>query len=216
MRIVIIGAGGFSAEVADMLRTLGHTVIGYFDENLAVQAGYGEDSPPVVNSLEDLPSDSVAAWAIGDGVARKRLWRSVSDRFEMPLFAHPSACVSPAASLGRGTLVMQNVVVSANARVGDCSILNVACYVAHDCTVGDFVHLASGVQMGGGSSVGEGGMCGTNSTLLPYTTIGEWSTCGAGAVVNKDIPPRSIAVGVPARTIGVPRDTEVEAISADE
>lgn len=42
---------------------------------------------------------------------------------------------------------------------------------------------------------------GANVTVLPGVTIGEYSVIGAGAVVNRDIPPRSIAVGVPAKVI---------------
>jgi acetyltransferase-like isoleucine patch superfamily enzyme len=42
---------------------------------------------------------------------------------------------------------------------------------------------------------------GANVTILPGVTIGEYSMIGAGAVVNKDIPPHSVAVGVPARVI---------------
>jgi acetyltransferase-like isoleucine patch superfamily enzyme len=42
---------------------------------------------------------------------------------------------------------------------------------------------------------------GTNTTILPNLRIGEGSVIGAGAVVTKDIPGDSIAVGVPARVI---------------
>lgn len=42
---------------------------------------------------------------------------------------------------------------------------------------------------------------GTNSTILMGVTIGHHSVIGAGAVVNKDIPPYSVAVGVPAKVI---------------
>jgi acetyltransferase-like isoleucine patch superfamily enzyme len=38
-------------------------------------------------------------------------------------------------------------------------------------------------------------------TVLDGITIGEGSVIGAGAVVTKDIPPYSVAVGVPARVI---------------
>lgn len=37
--------------------------------------------------------------------------------------------------------------------------------------------------------------------VLPGVTIGENSAIGAGAVVTKDIPPHSVAVGVPAEVI---------------
>jgi maltose O-acetyltransferase len=37
--------------------------------------------------------------------------------------------------------------------------------------------------------------------VLPGVTIGAGSAVGAGSVVTRDIPPRSLAVGVPARVI---------------
>lgn len=42
---------------------------------------------------------------------------------------------------------------------------------------------------------------GTNVTILPGVTIGRGAIVGAGSVVNKDLPPYSVSVGVPARTI---------------
>jgi acetyltransferase-like isoleucine patch superfamily enzyme len=37
--------------------------------------------------------------------------------------------------------------------------------------------------------------------ILPKVTVGEYATIGAGAVINKDVPPRSLAAGVPARVL---------------
>ena len=42
---------------------------------------------------------------------------------------------------------------------------------------------------------------GSNCVILPGVTIGCGSVIGAGAVVTKDIPPYSIAVGVPAKVL---------------
>lgn len=42
---------------------------------------------------------------------------------------------------------------------------------------------------------------GGGAILLPGVTIGKGSVVGAGAVVTKDIPPYSVAVGNPARVI---------------
>lgn len=49
--------------------------------------------------------------------------------------------------------------------------------------VGDYTHL------------------GTNSTIMAGVTIGERCQIGAGSVVTKDIPPYTVAVGNPARTV---------------
>ena len=47
---------------------------------------------------------------------------------------------------------------------------------------------------------------GVNSIILPGVSIGEYSLIGAGSLVNKNVPPYSIAVGNPAKIIGDSRD----------
>jgi acetyltransferase-like isoleucine patch superfamily enzyme len=42
---------------------------------------------------------------------------------------------------------------------------------------------------------------GANVFILPNVTIGRHAVVGANSVVNRDIPPYSVAVGTPARVI---------------
>ncbi len=42
---------------------------------------------------------------------------------------------------------------------------------------------------------------GSHATLLPGVTVGEGAIAAAGAVVTRDVPPRSVVAGVPARVI---------------
>ena len=42
---------------------------------------------------------------------------------------------------------------------------------------------------------------GSHATLLPGVTVGEGAIVAAGAVVTRDVPPRSVVAGVPARVI---------------
>lgn len=58
-------------------------------------------------------------------------------------------------------------------------------------------HLAQGGEVRIGNDV----WLGANVTVLPGVTIGNNVVVGAGAVVTKDIPDNSLAVGVPARVI---------------
>ncbi len=43
---------------------------------------------------------------------------------------------------------------------------------------------------------------GANATIVCGVTIGEYALIGSGAVVNRDVRPFSLMVGVPARQIG--------------
>ena len=58
-------------------------------------------------------------------------------------------------------------------------------------------HLAQGSEIRIGNDV----WLGANVTILPGVTIGDNVVVGAGAVVTKDIPPNSLALGVPARVV---------------
>jgi len=198
-RFLIVGAGGFAKEVADMVRVLGGEVAAFFAEPSA-EVRHPVGSVDVVDDLSAVECDA-AVIAIGDTATRMRLHEMLVSRFSLPALVHPSASVSPGARLGDGVLVMQNVVVSADAEIGTCAAVNVGCYVAHDCRVGAYSHLAASTNLGGGSSVGMGVFCGTSTVLLPGISVGDWSVTGAGAVVTSDVPGRTLVAGVPARTL---------------
>ena len=49
--------------------------------------------------------------------------------------------------------------------------------------------------------IGEGSWIGTNAVIIGNVRIGKHSVIGANAVVTKDIPDYSVAVGIPARVV---------------
>jgi len=50
--------------------------------------------------------------------------------------------------------------------------------------------------------VRRGATLGANCTIVCGATVGEFAFVGAGAVVNKDVKPYALMVGVPARQVG--------------
>jgi len=51
--------------------------------------------------------------------------------------------------------------------------------------------------------IGKNVWIGTSAIVLPGVVIGDDSVVAAGAVVTKDVPPRTLVAGVPARTVRV-------------
>ena len=49
--------------------------------------------------------------------------------------------------------------------------------------------------------IGPNAWLGGGAIVLAGVTVGESSVVGAGSVVTKDVPPRSVGVGNPARVI---------------
>jgi acetyltransferase-like isoleucine patch superfamily enzyme len=44
---------------------------------------------------------------------------------------------------------------------------------------------------------------GSNATILPRVTLGDWAVVAAGAVVTQDVPPGAVVGGVPAKILKV-------------
>ncbi len=51
------------------------------------------------------------------------------------------------------------------------------------------------------TTVKRGAAIGSNVTILPGITIGEYALIGAGSVVTKDVPPKSVVIGNPAKVM---------------
>jgi acetyltransferase-like isoleucine patch superfamily enzyme len=60
-----------------------------------------------------------------------------------------------------------------------------------------------------GPTIRRGARVGGGAVLCPGIEIGEEAFVGAGAVVTKDVPPRKVVVGNPARVIRDVADDEL-------
>jgi carbonic anhydrase/acetyltransferase-like protein (isoleucine patch superfamily) len=60
--------------------------------------------------------------------------------------------------------------------------------------------------------VERGSLIGIGAVILDGVRVGAGSIVGAGAVVSKDVPPRSLVVGVPAKVLRQLNDPEVAAL----
>jgi maltose O-acetyltransferase len=78
------------------------------------------------------------------------------------------------------------------------------CTIAADVIISNGWHDRNTLEPASGpTKIGAGTWIGTGARIVGSIVIGENAVIGAGAVVVRDVPPNSIAVGVPAKVIGV-------------
>lgn len=74
-------------------------------------------------------------------------------------------------------------------------------FITHDGGTLLYRHLIPDLEITKPIVVGDNVYIGNNVIILPEVTIGSNVVIGAGAIVSRDIPDNSVAVGVPARVI---------------
>ncbi|MDF2987362.1 MAG: bacterial transferase, hexapeptide repeat family [Eubacterium sp.] len=208
--IVIIGAGNFGREVAQLVDDINMdkktwNLLGFIDETV-------EKHGTIINSnivlggfdwLEKNRSDKLfAICAIGNPRYKYHVIKKVSgDGLNFANLIHQDAKISKFVEMGNGNIICCNSFISVNVKVGNHVSINPGCGIGHDVVIGDYSSLYWNVTLSGNVNIGEGCEIGSKADIIPKTNVGKWSIIGAGAVAIEDIPDNCTAVGIPAKTI---------------
>lgn len=200
--VIVLGAGGHAAVLADALAACGAVLLGH--------------AAPESGALPGLPwlgdDDRIAArdagtvrlangiGSVGDPSLRQR----VQARFEAAGFrfigvVHPRAVVSPQAHLAPDVQVMAGAVVQAGARLAAGCIVNTGALVDHHAVLAPWCHVAPGAVVCGDVTLADRCHVGAGAVLRQGVRLGPATVVGAGAVVVHDCDGQAVLVGVPAR-----------------
>lgn len=206
--IVIYGAGGFASEVLELIRDINRDhqqweVLGFLSDDPDT---WGEEREAITvlggeRWLERQRGVSLVL-GVGSPAVKARLAERLRPQpIEWPALIHPSVVRSNRVRLSFGTVIAAGSILTTNIIVQDFAMVNLACTIGHDCSLGAFSTLAPGVHVSGNVRIEEGVDIGTGTVLIPGVTVGAWSIVGAGTVVTQSLPNDCTAVGVPARVV---------------
>jgi acetyltransferase-like isoleucine patch superfamily enzyme len=126
------------------------------------------------------------------------------------------ACVRERCELGADVIVGRGSLVENDTTIGERTKIQAMAYITAYSTIEDDVFIAPCVQTANdnfmgrterrhklrrGPTIRSGARVGVGAVLCPGVEIGEEAFVGAGAVVVKDVPPRVVVVGNPARIL---------------
>jgi acetyltransferase-like isoleucine patch superfamily enzyme len=201
--------------------TIAATAVVYDGTQLGEGVAIGDHAvvgkEPTLGSRSTASRAELARLEIGDACAilagaivfaGSRLGRSV--------IVGDQACVRERCQLGdevvvgRGAFVENDVVVGARTKIQANAYVTGFSVVEEDVFIAPCVVTTNDNFMGRterrhelrrGPTIRRGARIGGGAVLLPGVEIGEEAFVGAGAVVVRDVPPRAVVVGNPARQI---------------
>lgn len=126
------------------------------------------------------------------------------------------SCIRERVELGDGCVVGRGSLIENDTTVGAGSRIQAEAYITAYSTLEDDVFIAPCVvttndnfmgrterrrELMRGPTIRRSARIGGGAILLPGVEVGEEAFVGAGAVVTKDVPPRTVVVGSPARVL---------------
>ncbi len=208
-RIVLVGASGHGRVALDAARCQDRfDLVGWTDTFVA--AGTELAGLQVLGKPAEL--DALARehrldgyfLAISDNTTRAKVHDMIQQlRPSLELFSilHPASVIARDVEVGAGTLALAGAVVNTNCRLGTGCIVNTRASLDHDGILHPWSCLLPGVVTGGNVEIGEFSCVCLGATLAHKVHVGAHTVIGAGSVVLADVPPLSLAYGVPARVV---------------
>jgi sugar O-acyltransferase (sialic acid O-acetyltransferase NeuD family) len=204
--LVLVGCGGHASDVLSVIEACNrgrdvYHVVGYVDDD-AEADGRRLHHRNVQRVSTDAAADCGARLVLGIGypAPRAAAVERLTAAFELaPPLVHPAASIATCVRLGLGTVVFDGAALGPLVSLGNAALVARGAIVGHDAEVGHYASLMPGCVVSGDVEVGVGALVGANATVLEGRVIGPWARLGAGAVLTKNLPPRSTAVGIPAR-----------------
>lgn len=205
--LLLIGATGLAREVLATVRSSGrYDVVGFLDGDEG-RAGTEVDGAPVLGTIDDSIhyTHTFFLVCLDSGRLRHVVVERLSalgigfDRFATVIDSSvrlPEGC-----RVGRGSVLLQNVSLTASVTLGSHVVAMPGVIFAHDGVVADYATFAAGASMGGDVRIGRAAYLSMNCSVRGGVSIGSYSTIGMGAAVLGDVPVGETWVGVPARPV---------------
>ena len=207
--LIIIGVGGFAREVywhAQNSHGFGDEwqIKGFLDGDVKLSDEDYKKLPanvPVLGDVDnyEICADDVFTCAIGTPQVRKKLIEKILSRGgEFINLISKDSYIVPSAKIGRGVILAAKTVVNDLSVIEDFVVINSLSGTGHDTKVGKFSCIMSGVNVTGGTKIGDEVFIGSNSVFAPSCKIGDGAFVGAGSVVLKKVKADTKVFGNPA------------------
>lgn len=157
---------------------------------------------PVLIPLEQFAPEEGEIYILGPTTpSRAALEKNLKEKYALNFtrLIHPTAYVSPLASIDEGVYIGANSVIAPGVILHKHVFVNRSVTIGHDTEIGAFSRVQPGANLGGLSKIGRAVTVGIGATLIERLLVGDEAFIGAGAVVTQDVAAKVLVAGIPAK-----------------
>ena len=211
-----------AAEIAASAIVYPGTVLG---EGVKVLDGAVVGKQPSLSPRSTARREPLAPTVIGDGtIVSTGAIVFAGSRIGARVILGDQSCVRERVVIGDDVVVGRGSLVENDTSIGAMTKIQADAYITAYSTLEEHVFIAPCVvttndnfmgrterrhELIKGPTIRRGARVGGGAVLCPAVEIGEEAFVGAGAVVTKDVPPRALVVGNPARVVREVPDEEL-------
>jgi sugar O-acyltransferase (sialic acid O-acetyltransferase NeuD family) len=190
-----------------------HEVVAFSADAERMQSDEHRGLPLV--AFEEMPSHYppdefsmfvAVGWSKLNKVREEKFHAAKAAGYQLISYVASSAITWPDSTIGENCFIQEMNVIQPFATIGDDVTMWTGSLVGHESVVGDHCFIAAQVVVSGNVTIGRNCFIGVHATLRDAITIGEESVIGAGALIMKDVKPRSVYVGQSAQRLAMTSD----------
>jgi sugar O-acyltransferase (sialic acid O-acetyltransferase NeuD family) len=170
-KIIIIGTGGHSSSIIDLIEsTKKFIILGFLCNKNKVGSYYlnykilGND-----NYLIEIKKKPLIVLGFSSyknlSYYKKQYLKIKSMGFKIPNLISPFSYVSKNSSIGQGVNIFHGAIVNNNCLIGNGVTINSRALIEHDCVIDDFCHISTGCILNGGVRVNKKTFIGSGSII---------------------------------------------------
>jgi sugar O-acyltransferase (sialic acid O-acetyltransferase NeuD family) len=206
--LVIIGAGGFGREVAEIIDDINKekerfNLLGFLDDNEQALTDIPSRYQVIGSTERDLASFKQVNFciAVGDALKRSSYAKMIAAAgAKIQTIVHPLSKVSPTSTIGAGVVFCPFSYAGTSSFIGENAVLNVYSSVGHDSKVGRDSVISPYVAITGNVHIGDESFIGAHATITPGVSIGKHTKIAAGVTVTRNVEPGSLVWGYPSKS----------------
>ena len=217
--IGLYGAGGFGKEVMSLLPSIlpklfpetnyDEIKLCFIDDDLSLSSILDKEVISLTKFLELNQHELYYTVTIADPATRKLIASKLKNTSAKPIkLIFDSSLILSHSHIGTGAIIMPGTTISTSVNIGSFSHINFHSYIAHDCTIGDFVTISPRVTCCGNTDVKDGAFIGAGSVIKQGTIdqpryVGLNSRLGMGSNLLTDLPDNKTYAGNPANDLNI-------------